>query len=100
MDFALSPRSNLEVGALAAALEVSDGLAMRSPALYGTTPPLEALDVLISTTLTTRLSAAADLEFRASFQRSAREYPGVRREAVPGTRLVDSGVWVGLDRGQ
>ena len=70
---------------------------MRSPAPYATTPPLDAFDVLVSATLTTRLSSATDLEFRASFQRSAREYPGADREPIPGTRLVDSGAWIGLD---
>ena len=97
VDWTLSPTSSLEVGALAAALEVSKGLARRFPASYGTTPPLEALDVLVSATLTTRPFGAADLEFRASFQRSTREHPGVSREPIPGTRLVDSGAWIGLD---
>ena len=97
VDFKLSPTSSLEVVTLAGALQVSHGLAMRSPAPYGTTPPLEALDVLVSATLTTRPSSATDLEFRASFQRSAREYPGADREPIPGTRLVDSGAWIGLD---
>ena len=85
VDWALSPTSSLEVGAMAAALKDSKRLAQRFPASYGTTPPLEALDVLISATLTTRPFAAADLEFRASFQRSTREYPGVAREPIPGT---------------
>ena len=97
VDWALSPTSSLEVGAMAAALKDSRGLAKRFPASYGTTPPLEALDVLISATLTTRPLAAADLEFRASFQRSTREHPGVNKESIPGTRLVDSGEWIGLD---
>ena len=70
---------------------------MRFPAPYATTPSLEALDVLVSATLTTRMSSSIDLEFRASFQRSAREYPGANREPIPGTRLVDSGAWIGLD---
>ena len=97
VDWALSPTSSLQVGAMAAALEDSRGLAKRFPTPYGTTPPLEALDVLISATLTTRPFAAADLEFRASFQRSTREHPGVNKESIPGTRLVDSGEWIGLD---
>ena len=97
VDWALSPTSSLEVGAMAAALKDSKRLAQRFPASYGTTPPLEALDVLISATLTTRPFAAADLEFRASFQRSTREYPGVAREPIPGTRLIDSADWIGLD---
>lgn len=97
VDWRLSPTTSLEVGAMVAALEVSDGLAMRSPAPYGTTPPLDALDMLVSSTLTTNLFAVADLEFRAGFQRSVREYPGVGSEPIPGTRLVDSGAWIGLD---
>lgn len=97
VDWTLSPTSNLQVGAAVGELEVLDGLAMRSPATYGTSPPLFALDVLVSATLTTRLFAATDLELRASFQRSVREYPGLDRESIPGTRLVDTGAWVGLD---
>ena len=97
VDWALSSTSSLELGAMAAALEDSGGLDMRYPASYGTTPPLDALDLLISTTLTTRPFATGDLEFRASFQTSSRKYPGVSREPIPGTALVDSGEWVGLD---
>ena len=70
------------------AVEIFNGLAKRSPATYGTSPPLDALDVLVSATLTTHLFAATDLELRASFQRSEREYPGLDRESIPGTRLV------------
>ena len=97
VDWTLSTTSNLEVTAMVGALEVSNGLARRSPATYGTSPPLDALDVLVSATLTTHLFAATDLELRASFQRSEREYPGLDRESIPGTRFVDSGAWVGLD---
>ena len=97
MDWTLSPTSSLEIGAVVAALDVGGGLAMRSPAPYGTTPPLDALDMLVSSTLTTKLFGATDLELRASFQRSVREYPGVGSEPIPGTRLVDSGAWIGLD---
>ena len=67
VDWTLSPTSMLEIGAMAAALQASEGLAMRSPAPYGTTPPLEAVDVLVTATLTTRAFGAADLELRASF---------------------------------
>ena len=97
VDWALSPTSSLEVGAMGAALENSGGLDMRSPTSYGTTPPLEALDFLISATLTTRPFASGDLEFRASFQSSSRKYPTMSREPIPGTALVESAEWVGLD---
>jgi len=97
VDWRLSPTTSLEAGAMVAALGVEGGLAMRSPAPYGTTPPLDALDMLISSTLTTNLFALVDLEFRAGFQRSVREYPGVGSEPIPGTRVVDSGAWIGLD---
>ena len=97
VDWALSPSSSLEVAAMAAALKVSGGLDMRFPASYGTTPPLEALDILISATLTTRPFPTGDLEFRAAFQSSTRKYPGMKREPIPGTAFVESGEWVGLD---
>ena len=97
VDWTLSPTSTLEVGALAAALQVSGGLDRRLPATYGTTPPLDALDILVSATSTTRLFSGAYLEFRASFHSSTREHPGVDREPSPGTRLVESGDWIGLD---
>ena len=85
------------MGAMGAALKVSNGLDMRFPTSYGTTPPLEALDFLISATLTTRPFASGDLEFRASFQSSSRKYPGTSKEAISGTALVESSEWVGLD---
>ena len=97
VDWTLSPMSTLVVGASAAALQVSRGLDMRLPAAYGTTPPHDALDILVSATLTTRLLAETDLEFRVGFQNSRRDYPGVARESIPGTRLVDLGDWIGLD---
>ena len=97
VDWALSPTSVLQVGVMAAALKASQLLDMRFLTALGTTPPLRAVDVLISATLTTRPLAAADLELRASFQRSTRKYPGVSREPISGTRFVDSGEWIGLD---
>ncbi|HKJ02527.1 MAG TPA: TonB-dependent receptor [Longimicrobiales bacterium] len=97
VDWTLSPTTNLRVGGVLAGLSVGNGLAMRAPAPYGTTPPVDALDLLVSSTLTTDLFKGADLEFRAGFQRSVREYPGAGDEPIPGTRLVDSGAWVGLD---
>ncbi len=97
VDWALSPTSGLEIAAVVGALQVTSGLPARPPALYGTTPPQEALDVLASATLTKQVFSSTDLELRASFQRSVRDYPGAGSESIPGTRLVDSGQWVGLD---
>jgi hypothetical protein len=97
VDWTVSPTTSLEVGAMVAALEVSNSLGSGLPAPYGTTPPQQALDLLVSATLSRHLFAGTDLEFRASFQQSVRDFRGPGSDFIPGTRFVDSGSWIGLD---
>lgn len=97
VDWALSPKNNLEISATGAALEVEDGIGVRPLTAYGDSPPVDAIDISASATLTSRISNLLALEVRAGFQRSTRDYPGANAGSLPGTRFVGPNGTLGLD---